>query len=345
MSCGIYKIQNKINNKCYIGQSINIDRRWKEHKRKYYFEDTKFYRAIRKYGLENFEFSIIEECSPEDLDERENYWIVYYNTIEEGYNSLLSNQSTLNKECVLSETEFLILIDKIQNSDISFSELADEFHLTEGYIYQINRGIRRRRNYNYPLRNLNNSNVGKILDKETIDNVILDLKSYLFSFEDICINYNINSNTLQNINRGLHYHRDKEKYPIREDFVKYCVLTDEQVNEIFELLANSLLPITKIASKYNRSPSHIRNINIGKYHHKDNIQYPIRELQFHREITPDIRDWIEELLTDLSLTITKIHEITGVPISTISSINAGLSIHTEGTIYPIRLIKRRTKKK
>ena len=44
------------------------------------------YKAFKKYGLDNFEFSIIEECLPEDRFKREKYWIDYYNTYEDGYN-------------------------------------------------------------------------------------------------------------------------------------------------------------------------------------------------------------------------------------------------------------------
>ena len=58
---GIYKIINKINNKIYIGQSINITERLKQHKRSLnkYFKYP-LYNAFRKYGIDNFEFIIIE---------------------------------------------------------------------------------------------------------------------------------------------------------------------------------------------------------------------------------------------------------------------------------------------
>lgn len=92
--CGIYKIENKINQKIYVGQSINIMRRWAAHKidafnkklsQKY---KSALYSAIRKYGLQNFNFEILERCSKEDLNRRENYWIQYYcsNNPNFGYN-------------------------------------------------------------------------------------------------------------------------------------------------------------------------------------------------------------------------------------------------------------------
>ena len=64
--CGIYKITNTINGKVYIGQSQNIAERWRAHRSRAFSEDGKnernlLYRAIRKYGLEIFEFSVIED--------------------------------------------------------------------------------------------------------------------------------------------------------------------------------------------------------------------------------------------------------------------------------------------
>lgn len=101
MSCGIYKITNQVNGKVYIGQSSNIENRWREHiltaNNKDYYGHTRMliYPAIRKYGIENFSISIIEECSIEQLDEREIYWISYYDATNpiKGYNLLSGGQS------------------------------------------------------------------------------------------------------------------------------------------------------------------------------------------------------------------------------------------------------------
>lgn len=88
---GIYKIENKINGKVYIGQSKNIEHRWKVHisrfKSKKY--DGKLYRAFRKYGIENFKFEILHECEEKQLDQLEMFYISKYNSYECGYNSTL----------------------------------------------------------------------------------------------------------------------------------------------------------------------------------------------------------------------------------------------------------------
>lgn len=80
-------IENLLNKKKYIGQSKHIEQRWKEHICCSKKETTNhLHSAIRKYGVENFQFSIIEECSIEELNKRESYWINYYHTFENGYN-------------------------------------------------------------------------------------------------------------------------------------------------------------------------------------------------------------------------------------------------------------------
>lgn len=94
---GIYKITNTITSQCYIGQSINIEERWKQHiyEGKILHNKTKFYLALNKYGADVFEFDVLEECplNQNFLDERERYWIEYYNSYNNGYNSTLGGQS------------------------------------------------------------------------------------------------------------------------------------------------------------------------------------------------------------------------------------------------------------
>lgn len=87
--CGIYKFTNKFTRKVYIGQAKNIRVRYNRH-----FcnakngDDTYFYRALRKYGKEGFDFDILIECPLENLDYWEKFYIKYYgsNIHDYGYN-------------------------------------------------------------------------------------------------------------------------------------------------------------------------------------------------------------------------------------------------------------------
>ena len=84
MSIGIYKITNKVNGKSYIGQSVNIERRWTNHTSVSKNENNKKYmyplsQAFRKYGMNNFSFEILEICEENDLTTRETYYYNKYN--------------------------------------------------------------------------------------------------------------------------------------------------------------------------------------------------------------------------------------------------------------------------
>ena len=81
---GIYKVTNKINGKVYIGQSVDIGRRWRQHMTAE--DDIYFHKAIQKYGVDNFIWEVIEKCKKSELDERESYWIEYYDSFNKGYN-------------------------------------------------------------------------------------------------------------------------------------------------------------------------------------------------------------------------------------------------------------------
>lgn len=89
MTCGIYKLISP-NNKIYIGQSIKIEQRWIDHKRRAKKNSTshsfKLYNSIRKYGWENFKKEITEVCDPDQLNDREIYYINLYDSINFGLN-------------------------------------------------------------------------------------------------------------------------------------------------------------------------------------------------------------------------------------------------------------------
>ena len=96
----IYKITNKINNKVYIGQtSESIRQRWKEHIYAANHDQGKEYNyavhcAIRKYGCCNFDVDLLEEIDDEMLNDREVYWIEYYDGFKSGYNMTLGGEGS-----------------------------------------------------------------------------------------------------------------------------------------------------------------------------------------------------------------------------------------------------------
>ena len=92
----IYKITNTINGKSYIGQTIqNVKERFYQHcatKCSKVVSNMAIHRAIKKYGKSNFTVEVIEEIDSANLNDRERYWIKYYNSYNNGYNSTKGGQ-------------------------------------------------------------------------------------------------------------------------------------------------------------------------------------------------------------------------------------------------------------
>lgn len=88
--CGIYKITNLTTDECYIGQAVDVYKRWCEHCKCGLGIDTppgnKLYKAIQEYGLDNFTFELLEECPSSELNEKEKYFIGLYQADTFGYN-------------------------------------------------------------------------------------------------------------------------------------------------------------------------------------------------------------------------------------------------------------------
>ena len=91
---GIYLITNTINGMQYVGQSVDMSQRWSQHKTtaKNIKETADLYQAMREYGIDNFTCEVLEECSKKQLNEREIYWIDYYDTFYHGYNMTRGGQ-------------------------------------------------------------------------------------------------------------------------------------------------------------------------------------------------------------------------------------------------------------
>lgn len=98
--CGVYKITDQITQEVYIGQSVDVAKRWSDHIKSGIGatptgSGNLLYSAINRDGVENFTFELLETCTPEQLNEKEKYFINIYSSDSVGLNSKQGNQ---NKE-------------------------------------------------------------------------------------------------------------------------------------------------------------------------------------------------------------------------------------------------------
>ena len=146
MTCGIYKIENKINGKCYIGQSINITERWKHHRIAVHSLSSSYeyplYKEMREYGIENFDFSILEECTKEELSKKEKEYIKKYNSmIPIGYNQIFGTTgfcSASGKLTLQQVNEIKNLL--LNNREITEAKIAEMYSVGIDSISAINTG-------------------------------------------------------------------------------------------------------------------------------------------------------------------------------------------------------------
>ena len=173
---GIYKITNKITNQSYIGQSTNIKKRITNHYSVYnnpndHCYGYPLYQDMRKYGIDNFKFEVIEECPKELLNDREIYWIAELNTFDNGYNQTEGGDHATNYY-KLNKYQLQYITLELKNTKMSIQEIADKRGVSYEMIQGINTGRHWHREIDYPIRKIiSNKNYcikcGKKIEKKS----------------------------------------------------------------------------------------------------------------------------------------------------------------------------------
>ena len=141
---GIYLITNKVNGHSYVGQSRDIKTRWLSHKEDALNPNSSSYKyplqcAMRKYGMNNFSFTVLEESTVEELNKLESFWIQKlkpeYNQTIGGDYQVVPQKLTYDQ---VQEIQNILLKDK--DGNVSHKDLAEKYGVSKDTIRDINVG-------------------------------------------------------------------------------------------------------------------------------------------------------------------------------------------------------------
>jgi group I intron endonuclease len=164
MNCGIYKIENKYDNKIYIGSSVNVDNRKYKHfwmLRKNIHDNNYLKNSYNKFGEENFTFEVLELCNFEDLILLENKYITMYKADDPifGYNLAKVNEfrrNTFNDDVKLRLSKYnqkkhgnfekFVLTEISNNKSYVFDNLfeAARYLINEGFSKGSEKNVRQK---------------------------------------------------------------------------------------------------------------------------------------------------------------------------------------------------------
>jgi len=218
----IYKITNMINNKIYIGQSIDPNHRFISHcsRANNDSDNSPIHTAIKKYGKENFVLDIIEWT--EDYNNRERYWIQKLNSLSPfGYNIAKGGEEPPHKygeqhhKSIITEEQVDIIINELKKGELTEPQIGKLFNppFNQTLINNINWGItHKRNNETYPIR----KNCPYNLTFEQVGDIKWLLQNTLYPCSQIADYYHVNTSTIKHINMGRNYHEDNCDYPLRK---------------------------------------------------------------------------------------------------------------------------------
>ena len=198
---GIYVIRNKVNDKVYIGQSKDIDGRWRQHLshlRRGIHKNEHLQNAWNKYGEINFEFSILELCDVCDMDNLERYYIKKYDSINANFGYNRESGGNIKKKASIETRE------KISKNHANVSKENNPFYNKKHSKESIQKFMN---NENYTNRKHKGIDSHTCVISEEVAREIKEHfsdghKPYRGEITDIAKKHNINTNIVSHIKNG-----------------------------------------------------------------------------------------------------------------------------------------------
>lgn len=191
--CGIYRIENLVNHKSYIGQSVDIHDRWVLHKWELNngkHKNQHLLRSWRKYGADNFEFTIVKQCDESELNEREIYWIVFYDAYYNGYNQTKGGDGCLGK--VWTDEERAKISRAIYQIDLNGEIICRFINIDDA---ENKTGIDHRQIWNCA----NKHQTSYCRNGKTYNHIAKTAGGYIWVYEDELGDFNLSDYTSKNV--------------------------------------------------------------------------------------------------------------------------------------------------
>lgn len=273
----VYMLKNKINGKKYIGQTIReLNVRIARHLMDSRSSNLPIHRALKKYGINNFDIIVLEKDIPKELlDEKEQYYIKNIDSVVTsniGYNIAPGGRTSVGHAKITIDE-----VDKITQlllkNDLTYAEIGKKFNVSMHCIYDINVGKSWfRENIKYPIKKIRHQTSSDEKQK-----VIEDILNCILSFEEISIKHSVDKSSLYKINSGRLWKDKSRTYPLR----KIDTINNELIiNDI----VHSIMSFREIAKKHKVAYTTVSHLNNGKYYKNDQYEYPLRQNKYSSKL-------------------------------------------------------------
>ena len=279
----IYSITNKVNDKKYIGMTRDIKDRWYRHKRNLRLNEHKnehLQNSYNKYGLNSFEFKIIEENIPyKSLEEKEKYYIEKFNTFKSGYNRTTGGEKnySMSKETKeklskifkgensstnkITPEEGIEIFNKYHNSKLTYIDLAEEYglcHFTVSNIVTCKHWSTEHLELESP--EITQARKHSDLTIKIGKKIIAEREEKGLDYKELANKYDTNPSTIGEIIRGEHWTTRDLVESKNKDSKEYHFIEKSLGLKIYNLYHNTEANQTGLANKFDLSQASVWNI-------------------------------------------------------------------------------------
>ena len=268
----IYRIINKVNGKCYVGKTLDYYERMRVHFSPVCWDrepNKALYLAMKKYGSGNFKKEVLEVVNEENWQEREVFWIDYYNSLEKGYNMIPGGTQPpvqIGEENPMSKLvwkEVHEIIELLKEGKLMKRDIAFRYNISIDQIIRINKGDAWKvKGIDYPINLV-------ALDEDVVLEIINLLENSDLKHIEIADKFGVARTTITAINRGQNHRIKGFNYPIRD--------RNKNIKEVQQLLLTTKIPMTEINKIYNKHRTWASEINTGRILKDPNLNYPLRK--------------------------------------------------------------------